>query len=648
MFPKAKRRAARDEIRRLIDLGLSEIREVTRILELLHGSPDLGNKKDPIDELVYIILSRKTREDAYSTGFDALKGRFRKWDDLLDARPSDVAALVGGGGLGAKKTRSLFGALGALRARFGSCTLRPALRWTNEELEAFLCELPEVSRKTAYCVMMYSMGRQVFPVDTHVGRVLQRVGVFFDLGVDLDGLDHKKLQAVLADLVPPNLRYSLHVNLVVHGRETCRSVSPDCGACELRGLCNHYRREAASVAGASDSPTFIDIFSGGGGMSEGFCRAGYRPLAAVDLDEVALKTLWLNHPALPRENAIARDIREVRASDIKRIVGRRPLDVLVGAPPCQGFSSVGHRSKPRATGYRVLGDDRNYLYQHLVDLALQLRPRLFLMENVPGMNTVKKGDLTFLQDAARRLERGGGYRTSVWELTATALGVPQDRTRCFLVASREGVLPIAPQGEYQDVRRPNFDPDALDSVTLDEALLGIPPVKAGTGTAVEKLGKLDVDERRARRYLLKFGLLRRGAPLIYNHHARYQNDRDLELYSLLRPGENSIDAIGVHGRADLMRYRTDVFTDKYARLRGDRPCKTIVSHLAKDGNGYIHPREVRGITPREAARVQSFRDDYVFCGAPSDQWVQVGNAVPPVVSEAIARSFRRVLGMNKR
>ena len=125
--------------------------------------------------------------------------------------------------------------------------------------------------------------------------------------------------------------------------------------------------------------------------------------------------------------------------------------------------------------------------------------------------------------------------------------------------------------------------------------------------------------------------------------ARYNNERDLELYALLRPGEDSVHAIERHGRADLMRYRTDVFDDKYARLRGDRPCKTIVAHLAKDGNGYIHPREVRSLTIREAARVQSFRDDYVFCGSPSDQWVQIGNAVPPLMSEAIAKTFLRIL-----
>jgi DNA (cytosine-5)-methyltransferase 1 len=534
VFPAVPRGAPRDVVREHLDEAIAWIREVNRVLELLHGIPQLGNERDPVDE---------------------------------------------------------------------------------------------------------------FPVDTHVGRVLQRLGIYRNVGLDLEGRDRKELQAILADLIPPNLRHSLHVNLVVHGREVCKAVRPECGRCELRKFCRTYRAAEVARVDASDAPTFIDLFSGAGGLSEGFVRAGFRAVAVLDSDPVALKTHLLNHPSLREEHAIAGDVRELRVATLRKMLGRRRLDVLVGAPPCQGFSTAGFRSKLTRSGYRLAHDDRNYLFEYLVDVALALRPRLFLMENVPGMKTArKKDDLSFLDAAARCLEKGGGYRTAVWQLNATGFGVPQDRTRCFLVAAADGPVPPMPASEYQDVRRPNFDVDALPPVTLDEALLGMPPRAAGEGTAVDAWDRTTAvaSDKRSRRYLSKRRLLG-TSPLIYNHHARYNNERDLELYALLRPGEDSVHAIERHGREDLMRYRRDVFDDKYARLRGDRPCKTIVSHLAKDGNGYIHPREVRSLTVREAARVQSFADEYVFCGSPTDQWIQVGNAVPPVMSEAIARTFLRVL-----
>jgi DNA (cytosine-5)-methyltransferase 1 len=631
---------SRDEVRARIDEGLAELREIARILEFIHSSPMLGNKSNPVDELVYIILSRKTRESAYQNAYTSLKKAFPRWEALLDSAPSKVKKIVSSGGLGAKKTASLFGALRTLKDRFGRCTLAPAKSWPDDELERFLRTLPEVSAKSAYCVMMYSMGRKVFPVDTHVGRVIQRLGIFRQLGLSLEGQNHKQLQASLAELIPPNLRYSLHVNLVAHGRATCTARRPSCDACELRNFCRTYRDKSARLEETSGKPAVIDLFAGAGGLSEGFARAGYWIAGVLDNDDVALRTHRLNHPAIRDDALLARDVREVKASDLKRLLRGRRLEVLIGAPPCQGFSTVGFRSKITRTGYRLARDKRNELFEYFVDAALQLRPSLVLMENVPGMRTARRDDVSYLDAAKRMLERGG-YRATIWKLNATAFGVPQDRTRCFLVASRGRVLPPPPVAEYQDVHR-NVDVDALPPVKLDEALIGMPPIDAGTGTAVDTWPPLGADDR-LRRYLAKFKLLS-TSPLIYNHFARYNNERDLALYALLRPGEDSVHAVQNHGRTDLMRYRRDVFDDKYARLRGDRPSKTIVAHLAKDGNGYIHPREVRSLTVREAARIQSFRDDYAFCGSPSDQWTQVGNAVPPLMSEAIARSFLRLLG----
>lgn len=635
--------ASPEATQRCLDDGISCLREVARILAVLYGTPNLGNKQDPTDELVYIILARHTREGAYQQAFESLKKRFPKWDDLLDAPRKEVEKLVHSGGLSSKKTTALYAALGRLRDTFGRCTFEPARAWSDEKLEAFLCSLPEIQRKSAFCIMMYSFGRQVFPADTHVGRVLSRLGPYRELGLSLESLDHKKLQRELVDLIPPPLRYSLHVNLVMHGRSVCRSVRPLCGECELRNFCQYNRKREAARVMASEAPTLIDLFSGAGGLSEGFIRAGFRVLGAVDQDEMAVRTYRLNHPGVPDERVIQGDIRELARGTLRKLAGRRTLDVLAGSPPCQGFSSAGFRSKKTVTGYRADADERNFLFEWMVAAALELKPRIFLMENVPGMQSTKREDLSFLEAAAKMLREQGGYRTEMWRLNASAFGVPQDRIRCFLIASRLRIMPARPVEEYQDKRRPDLDPDALPPVTLMEAIFDLPERAAGTGVSVERWEPSDPSrDARSRRYLSKFGILR-GSPVLYQHTVRYHNARDLELYALLRPGEDSIHLLEQHGRNDLMRYRKDVFDDKYARLRGDRPCKTIVSHLAKDGNGYIHPTQVRSLSFREAVRVQSFHDGFVFCGSPSDQWIQLGNAVPPILAEAIARSFRRAL-----
>jgi len=624
-----------------LDEGISYLREVARILALLYGTPDLGNKSDPTDEMVYIILSRKTPEKAYQETFTALKARFPRWDDLLESPRAEVEKLVSSGGLAGKKATSLFGSLKIIRDTFGSCSLEPAREWPDERLEEFLCSLPEIERKSAYCIMMYSFGREVFPADTHVGRVLSRLGPYRELGLNLQGLDHKTLQRVLADLIPPPLRYSLHVNLIEHGRDICRAPKPLCDSCELRPFCRYYRdREVARIA-VTESPTVVDLFCGAGGSSEGFGRAGFKVLAAVDADEMAVKTYRFNHPGVPDDRVICQDIRTLPAGMLRKLAGR-DLDVLVGSPPCQGFSTAGFRSKKTQTGYRPEDDERNHLWEWMVAAALELKPRLFLMENVPGMQSARRDESSFFEAVAKRLEEEGGYRTEMWRLNAAAFGVPQDRIRCFLVASRLPLMPSRPAQEYQDVRRPDLDLDALPSVGLGEAVFDLPSRNAGEGAAIDLWPAQAATDPRLRRYLSKFGVLR-PSRFLFQHTVRYHNPRDLELYAMLRPGEDSIHFLEQHGRTDLMRYRKDVFDDKYARLRADRPCKTIVAHLAKDGNGYVHPTQVRSISLREGARVQSFHDGYVFCGSPSDQWVQLGNAVPPVMAEAVARSFRRTL-----
>lgn len=480
-------------------------------------------------------------------------------------------------------------------------------------------------------------------VGRDVERVLLRLGIYRELGMGNGSKTKQSFRKRLPDLLPPNLRSQLTANLAIHAERACWERSPDCQKCCVRNFCSAFRRREAARMARSGAPTIVDLFAGAGGLSEGFARAGYRTVFALDRDATALRSYWLNHPSVPDERVHCRDIVDVRRGELRKMLRGDSVDVLAAAPPCQGFSHAGFRSKKTLTGYKVTADHRNFLYEPVVDLALELKPRIVLMENVPGMQSARRGGVSFLESAAHLLEIRGGFRTAIWQLNASAFGVPQDRIRYFLVACRGKDLPARPQEEYQDHRRTDFDTDALPPVTVDEAIFDLPARGAASGTAVEWCDRNRISsDMRCRRYLLKFGLLK-PSPVLYNHTVRFHNARDLELYGVLRPGEDSVHAVERHGRGDLMKYRRDVFDDKYARLRGDRPSKTIVAHLAKDGNGYIHPKEVRSISVREGARLQSFHDEYAFCGSPSDQFVQLGNAVPPVLGEAIARSFLGVL-----
>jgi DNA (cytosine-5)-methyltransferase 1 len=215
---------------------------LSALLAKSHGTPDLGNKRDPVDELVYIILSRRTREIAYQPAYVALKRRYATWEDLAAAPIDEIEEVVRSSGLALRKSHSLKRALEALVREFGACTLEPTRAWSDEETLEFLCTLPEIGPKSAACVMMCSLDRPAFPVDAHVGRVLERLGVFRVIGVDLTGTNHKVKQRLLWDVVPPALRYALHVNLLVHGRTVCLSRKPRCGSCVIATSCASRHR----------------------------------------------------------------------------------------------------------------------------------------------------------------------------------------------------------------------------------------------------------------------------------------------------------------------------------------------------------------------------------------------------------------------
>ncbi len=223
-----------------------QLRRVARILSEAYGNPRHHNKDDPLDELVFILLSAKTTERSYLKTYETLKSTFPNWFSILDAAPGSVARLITAGGLSRKKEAQLRALLMEIQNRTGKPRLSLVAKLRGAEAERFLSSLPGVGLKSARCVLMYSLGRAVFPVDTHCRRVLSRLGLIsFRRLTD-------NVQNEIQSGIPSDLRYSLHVNLVAHGREVCRARNPLCSQCRLSQYCEYYRR--SNWAGQSRDP----------------------------------------------------------------------------------------------------------------------------------------------------------------------------------------------------------------------------------------------------------------------------------------------------------------------------------------------------------------------------------------------------------
>lgn len=618
-FPGASAVTNATEARALIDEVTTGTSIIGRALHELYGTPDLGNVRDPVSELVYIVLCWRSRIPAARAMLEELRAAFPRWEDILDLRSRHrLESILRPGGFLTNKVTALVNTIAKLVADFGAADLSPLQQRDDDDVLAYLTSLPGLDLKGAQCVMLYSLGRSVFPVDTHTITVLSRLGTLAPLVGDLTDLEHRAVQRRVKDAVAPRLRGSLHVNLIMHGREVCKRRNPDCGRCEIRKFCAHWRSLQQAVAVKPVKPVLVDLFAGAGGLSTGFLASGYRVALAVDSDRSACRTFALNHPDVPPERVVCADVDSLtrKNGELRRLVGKGvKVDVLAAGLPCQGFSKVGYRTKPHITSRPTLTNDpRNRLFKALLRAVAQLTPDAVLVENVPDMRSAGEGRTNIL----RRLESGLvelGYSVQSFGLNAARLGLPQARHRLFVVAMRRGSG--APEARTWLLERYGGGAPR----PLARALEQLPRLRAGEGAALQ-----GVASSQGRRRLL------------FHHEARAHNPLDLRLFALLQPGENSLVALARGGKT-LMRYSTDNFHDKYFRLDPAQPCRTIVSHLHKDANGFIHPQDHRGITAREAARVQGFADDYIFLGSRCDQFIQIGNAVPPLVGEAFGKFF---------
>lgn len=369
--------------------------------------------------------------------------------------------------------------------------------------------------------------------------------------------------------------------------------------------------------------TCIDLFCGCGGFTLGMERAGFSVVAAIDFDEHAMSVFRKNFPSVGQ--ALQKDLTRFAPEKLAELLDIDAVDLIVGGPPCQGFSTVRQRDGANH-GPRLVKDNRRSLYRDFLRYVKFFRPRLFVMENVPGIRSAAGGAyFCQVQDEAR----SAGYRVHAQIEKAISLGVPQKRQRQLIIGTRLDI-PEFFAGEVEPA------PYAVTSPTLGEAIGDLPPLRAGEG---EEEAEYDMERRRThvqrygRGYL--YGALEvQHSTRLTAHRARPHSDRDLRDFARLREGEHCGEAMK-RGEVFEFPYDKSSFKDRYTRQHRNRPCSTIVAHMSKDGLMFIHPTQNRTLTPREAARIQSFPDWFEFPIARTHQFRVIGNAVPPLVAEAV-------------
>ncbi len=395
-----------------------------------------------------------------------------------------------------------------------------------------------------------------------------------------------------------------------------------------------------------DNYNFIDLFAGCGGLSEGFYQEGFRALLHLEIDETACKTLKtrMNYYGYSKDDieksVLCDDITKDYILDEMSKVVNDEVDVIIGGPPCQAFSSVGRAQDPHS----MRNDPRNYLFESYLKILNFYKPKVFIFENVKGLLTAKpKGVRIF--DLIIKGMRDTYNVISDPEtilLNSVNYGVPQNRERVILIGIRKDIG-INPDIIYKKIKKTNYGTNDMETnglkryITVKDAIEDLPKLLPGDGQEV-----IDFIPETQNEYIRE--IRKRDFTKLYNHVARKHNDKDRERYKIL--SENCWQLIDLQKvRPDLVHHDPKHFGNRYTVQEYDKPGKTVVAHLYKDGNLFIHPdpKQERTFTVREAARIQSFPDDFLFEGSRTQQYKQVGNAVPPLMSKAFAKAIKEFL-----
>lgn len=392
----------------------------------------------------------------------------------------------------------------------------------------------------------------------------------------------------------------------------------------------------------------IDLFAGCGGLTEGFLQTGkYHTLAAVDWEYPTVQTLkkrlstkWgynldsnnILHFDIQRTNELINgydDIKFGKSEGIDRIIGNKNVDLIVGGPPCQAYSIAG-----RVRDQNGMQDDyRNFLFESYVKMVSHYKPKAFVFENVEGILSAKPGGISIVKRVRQAFEEIGYDITE--NLRENALfdtsfyNVPQKRKRVIIFGVQKNSNSKKQVSEFYSLMRKKASEKPLNSKVAFENLPKIFPSKLNSKHS----------------HSVKLN----GVPLPKNHEPRKHSERDIEIFKMLT--EDILSGLEKYtsSKALIQLYKEKTGKDskfhKYNVIREDKPSNTIPAHLYKDGLRHIHPdpKQARTITVREAARIQTFADDFEFLGSRGDQYKMIGNAVPPQFSKIIAESVEEIL-----